>query len=98
MARSTAKASRPRRGGAAPAGARGGARAKKISITVDEGVLAAVQKHARQRGQTLSAHITEALERDLRRVRLAELVAAEEAEHGAVTDDELAAVRPRWRG
>jgi ribosomal protein L15 len=73
------------------------ARAKKISITVDEGVLAAVQKQAKRRGQTLSAHITEALERDLRRVRLAELLAAEEAKQGAVTDDELAAVRTQWR-
>jgi hypothetical protein len=97
MARTAGKAAKARGGNGASVGARVVTRAKKISITVDEGVLAAVQREAKQRGQTLSAHITQALERDLRRVRLAELIAAEEAEQGAITDQELASARSRWR-
>ena len=74
------------------------ARAKKISITVDPNVLREVEKDAHGAGQTLSAHITEALARDLRRRRLHSVIAEYESEHGVINETELAAVRARWKG
>ena len=73
-------------------------RAKKISITVDPSVLREVEKDAHGAGQTLSAHITEALARDVRRRRLHSIIAEYEAEHGVIGETELAAVRARWKG
>lgn len=78
--------------------ARPGARAKKVSITVDERVLREVEREARRAGRTLSAHVTDALSRDLRRRRLQELIDEFERDHGAISDDELARVRVRWQG
>jgi len=71
-------------------------RAKKISITVDEHVLRAVAQEARRAGRTLSSHVTEALARDLRNQRLRAIIEGYEAEHGAITDEELASVRAQW--
>jgi hypothetical protein len=71
--------------------------ARKISITVDERVLRQVERDARQRGRSLSAHITDALARDLRRQRLREIVDEYETEHGAFSEQELAAVQAQWR-
>jgi hypothetical protein len=73
-------------------------RAKKISITVDPNVLREVEKDAHGAGQTLSAHISEALARDLRRRRLHTIITEYEAEHGVIGEAELAAVRARWKG
>jgi hypothetical protein len=55
-----------------------------------------VKTEAQRGGQSLSAHITEALARDVRRRRLAELVAEYEAEAGVITEAELAKVRASW--
>jgi hypothetical protein len=73
-------------------------RATKVSVTVDAAVLREVKVAARRSGRTLSAHISDALARDLRRRRLAELVAEYEAEAGVIGDDELAKARSAWRG
>ena len=73
------------------------ARAKKISITVDERILRSVERDARREGRTLSSHITEALARDLRQRRLSAIIERYEAEHGTITDDELAEARANWR-
>jgi hypothetical protein len=70
-------------------------RAKKVSLTVDEGVLRRMAQEAKRSGRTLSAEITEALGRELRRRRLAELIAEHETEHGAITAEELASIRPQ---
>jgi hypothetical protein len=96
MAKSAMVATRGKRSGA---GVRRPtpSRAKKISITVDERILRAVERDARRAGRTLSSHITEALSRDLRQQRLAAIVEHYEAEHGTITDEELAAVRARWQ-
>jgi hypothetical protein len=80
------------RSGSAPS--RG--RAKKVSLTVDEGVLSAMKREARKSKRTLSAEVTEALARELRRRRLSELVASYEGEKGAITAKELAAVQAEW--
>lgn len=69
------------------------ARARKVSLTVDERVLDGMKDEAKRSGRTLSAEITEALARELRRRRLGELIAEYEAEHGVITADEMAAIR-----
>ena len=73
-------------------------RAKKLSITVDAGVVREVKRVLRGTGRTLSAHVSEALARDLRRRRLEELLAEYEAEHGSITDAELVEARRAWLG
>jgi post-segregation antitoxin (ccd killing protein) len=71
--------------------------AAKISVTVDADVLKEVRRLIRKTGLSLSAHITEALERDLRQRRLQQIIEAYEAEDGAISEDELAEVRAAWR-
>jgi hypothetical protein len=88
-----AKATRGARALRAPAPR---SRAKKVSLTVDEGVLAAMAREAKKARRTLSAEITEALARELRRRRLQELVSSYERERGAITAKELAAVQAEW--
>ncbi len=71
-------------------------RAKKVSLTVDEGVLHAMQREAKRSKRTLSAEVTEALARELRRRRLQELVAEYEQEKGTISAKELAAIQAEW--
>jgi len=73
-------------------------RAKKVSLTVDEGVLRAMQHEAKRAGRTLSAEVTEALARELRRRRLHDLIADYETEHGVISADELARIQAEWQG
>jgi hypothetical protein len=82
---------------AAPKHAQTAARAKKISITVDERVLGGIEKDAKRSGRTLSAEVTEALACELRRRRLAELISEYEAEHGAISGAELASIEAEWQ-
>jgi hypothetical protein len=72
------------------------ARAKKVSLTVDETVLSAMEREAKKSKRTLSAEITEALARELRRRRLQALVEGYEEEKGAITAQELAAIQAEW--
>lgn len=71
-------------------------RAKKVSLTVDEGVLAAIERDAKKSKRTLSAEVTEALARELRRRRLHELVSSYEREKGVITSRELTAIQAEW--
>ena len=71
-------------------------RTKKVSLTVDEGVLSAMEREAKKAKRTLSAEVTEALARELRRRRLQELVTSYEREKGAITAKELAAIQAEW--
>src|ERR1700722_1319256 len=80
-----------------PDAGRAPARASKISVTVDAGVIGEVRRLLRGTGGTLSAHVTDALARDLRRRRLQELIDAYEASAGAITEDEIAEARAAWR-
>jgi post-segregation antitoxin (ccd killing protein) len=73
-------------------------RAKKVSLTVDEGVLTAMEREAKKSKRTLSAEVTEALARELRRRRLEELVVSYERENGAITAQELATIQAEWQG
>jgi len=63
---------------------------------VDERVLSAMEREAKKAKRTLSAEVTEALARELRRRRLQELVASYERENGAITAKELAAIQAEW--
>jgi macrodomain Ter protein organizer (MatP/YcbG family) len=72
-------------------------RTRKVSLTVDEGVLQAMEKQAKRSGRTLSAEITQALDRDLRRRKLQDLIEEYEAEHEHITAEELAAVQAEWQ-
>jgi hypothetical protein len=71
-------------------------RARKVSLTVDETVLSAMEREAKKSKRTLSAEITEALARELRRRRLQALVEGYEEEKGAITAQELAAIQAEW--
>lgn len=71
-------------------------RAKKVSLTVDEEVLHAMEREAKRSKRTLSAEVTEALARELRRRRLQGLVAEYEREKGTISAKELAAIQAEW--
>ena len=71
--------------------------ASKVSVTIDSAVLRQARVAAKRSGKTLSAHISQALERDLRRQRMAEIVAEFEAEHGTITPEEVAKAIASWR-
>jgi hypothetical protein len=75
---------------------RGGA-VSKVSVTIDTSVLIDARAAARKSGSTLSAHISQAVERDLRRQRMADLVAEFEAEHGKISPDEVAKAIASWQ-
>ena len=62
--------------------------AATISIELDPQVLRDVKAAARRSGLSLNAHINQVLTRDLRRRRLAELIAEYEAEAGVIVDGE----------
>ena len=81
----------------APSSGRAGPVAK-VSVTIDATVLRSAKQAARRSGKTLSAHISQALERDLRRQRMAELVAGFEPEHGTISAEEIARAVATWRG
>ncbi|MFO0756515.1 MAG: hypothetical protein U0359_08500 [Byssovorax sp.] len=57
-----------------------------------------VRKLLRATGQSLSAHVTEAIERDLRRRRLQQILDEYEAEAGVIGEEELTLVRRSWQG
>ena len=85
-------AQKNRRAASVPKAAPQRRRAKKISITVDEAVLRAMQQEAERSGRTLSAEVSDALAQELRRRRLQELIAEYEAANGVITPQELASI------
>jgi hypothetical protein len=73
-------------------------RAQKVSLTVSEDVLRDVAREAERAGQPLSAYVTDALARELRRAKLRAFIDDFEREHGPITEAELEEARARWRG
>ncbi len=67
--------------------------AVKMAITVDAEVHAAVLRAAEAEGLSVSAWMTEAARKELRRLDGLAAIAEYEAEHGAFTDEELAEAR-----
>ncbi len=66
---------------------------RKVTITLDEDLVAAMTVAAHEAGIPLSRIIASAAEREMRRRLGLAAVAEWEAEHGAFTPDELAAAR-----
>jgi len=66
---------------------------RKVTITLDEDLVDAISRTARETGVPLSRMIASAAEREMRRRIGLAAVAEWEAEHGAVTPEELAAAR-----
>jgi hypothetical protein len=104
MSTSASKRSGPVRSPAGPAAGRAKpvvtgnpARMSKVSITVDAGVLREVRRLIRETGASLSAHVTQALESDLRRRRMQQLIDEYEAGNGTISEDELAEIRAQWQ-
>lgn len=55
-----------------------------------------MEREAKKSKRTLSAEVTEALARELRRRKLQELIASYEKEKRTITASELAAVQAEW--
>jgi hypothetical protein len=71
---------------------------RKVTITLDEGLVEAVGAAAREAGVPLSRFIASAAEREMRLHLGRQVVAEWEAEHGAFTPAELAAARAELAG
>ena len=69
----------------------------KLAVTIDPDVHAAVVRLARRDGLSVSAWMTEAARRAVRLRDGLSAVAEWEAEHGALTDEEMDAARRRVR-
>ncbi len=73
-------------------------RTKKISATIDADVLVEAEAAAKLRGRSLSSYISDALSRQQRSEKLAELIGEFETEHGHITLEELEqAERELWQ-
>ena len=69
--------------------------AVKMAITVDPDVHAGIVSAAEDAGLSVSAWMTDAARKELRRLDGLAAMAEYEAEYGAFTDEELAAARER---
>lgn len=67
-----------------------------VSVSLNSGNIAAVRTRVGKRG--FSAYVDAAVQRQIERDNLAELIAAHEAEHGALSDAEIDAARALLRG
>ncbi|HEY2404792.1 MAG TPA: hypothetical protein VGI10_02270 [Polyangiaceae bacterium] len=56
-----------------------------------------MEKEAKRSKRTLSAEVSEALARELRRRRLQTLIAEYEREKSVISDKELAAIQAEWQ-
>jgi len=70
--------------------------ASKVSISLDEGVLAEARERVGGRG--LSSYVNEAVRRQLQHDRVADLLAQLDAESGPVPPELLEEARRTWRG
>lgn len=68
----------------------------KVSLSIDEEVLAEVRDRAGRR--ELSSYVTDALRRQLRHDRLGELLAELDATAGPIPDELMEEARQLWRG
>ncbi|GAA0286800.1 hypothetical protein GCM10010302_26400 [Streptomyces polychromogenes] len=66
---------------------------KSVSVSVHEGTIEAVRARVGKRG--VSGYIEAAIQRQIERDNLAELVADHETRHGVITEDEIAAAETR---
>ena len=67
---------------------------EKVSLTLDESLLASARERAGGRG--LSGYMNEALRRQLQRDRLHDLLEELELEHGVIGSETMDEVREAW--
>jgi Arc/MetJ family transcription regulator len=68
----------------------------KVSLSIDEGVLAEARERVGPRA--LSSYVADALRRQLQHDRLGELLAEMESESGPIPDELMEEARHLWRG
>lgn len=68
----------------------------KLSISMTEELARRIRQAAEQAGESVSAWLADAAERRLKLEAGRALLSEWEAEHGAISADELAHVRARW--
>jgi len=73
-----------------------GVAVSKVSLSIDEDVLAEARSRAGRR--ELSAYVNEALLRQLQHDRLGELLAEMESKSGPIPDELMEEARKPWRG
>lgn len=78
-----------------PAAMMADVRVDKMSISFEPDLGEAIRSSAKRSGRGLSAWLADAAAEKLRREAFDEFLATWEAEHGALTDEELAAARRR---
>ncbi len=78
-----------------PSGMIGGVATEKVSLTLDERLVAEARSRA---GRVLSAYVNEALRGELQRDRLTGLLARMDAERGPVPAEQLEEAREPWQG
>lgn len=71
------------------------AKTRKISVTVDAAVLAAVKARLRGSKKSLSAYVSDALAEEVQRQQWTEIVADFERDHGAFTLTERKGARAK---
>jgi len=70
----------------------------KLTISLPEELATAIRREAEDQHTSVSAVVAQAAERQLRKTRMATVVAEWEAEHGPVTDEEMDRVRTWMQG
>jgi hypothetical protein len=71
---------------------------RKLTVSLSPELAASVDEDAEAKGETVSAWITDAARRKLRRKAAREVLRKFEAAHGPITDSERAQARKLWPG
>ncbi len=71
---------------------------QKLSLSFEPALAERAREAAEARGRSLSSFVSEAVEYRLKLEEAQRLIEDWEAEHGAITDGELARARAKWRG
>ena len=85
------------RGNATPSKRRAPVAMAKVSLTIDQDVLKLAAANAEAAGLSLSAYVTTAVDRAVRRQKLGLVLAGYESEHGAISQADVERARSLWR-
>ncbi len=70
----------------------------KLSLSFESSLAKRIRRAAKSSGQSVSAFVADAVGHRLRLEAAKRLIGEWEAEHGEISERELAGVRKRWRG
>jgi len=70
----------------------------KLSLSFESSLARRIRRAAKSSGQSVSAFVADAVEHRLKLEAAESLIGEWEAEHGEISEREMAAVRKRWRG